>query len=258
MNAQTFRRLRKASAIAIAAAGCSGAFAQTFNLPIGATFDQEIQIYKAGEFPEEGRLPDQEQDSSSAGALTFGSATVTGFYAGGIGTLSLSIANAPTAEHAASEVNYWFEVFGQPATASVLLSGSGSVNAASGNENSITAQMNTPFFDASAVAGNLASGYIPTNLFNVNALETVVTNTPYMISLIVNGLTESTNGVNASIDPSVTLAGNTAGLSLELSPDAFPLAPVPEPDTVWMLVLGLGLLGVMGRLRTKELAARLS
>jgi len=245
MTMQSFRGLVSILAIAIAAVGCNSASAQTLPISLGATFMQNVGGYANNETY-------MFQQSAGAGALTDGYMTTTAYYAGGKGYVSLStVGNNLYTEQGLAQVNYWFEVIGpQTMLVPVIVSASGSVSAGDTANDQVGATFYSNALFTVTIAAGVQEGGIPENAFSFITPASILTNTPYQITLTASGYADGPDKLSASVDPTVQLDPSfvTPGYSVDFSQDvaAPPPSPVPLPASVWLLLSAVTALGFFG------------
>jgi hypothetical protein len=160
---------------------------------------------------------------------------------------------------------FYFEVTG-PANVSVPLdfSASGSTSA-SGTNVSAAAQAFSAggaFYACSGAGSGAAScangsgGVLP-SAFGGTKIFNLTTNTLSDIEVVVSGGSTLGSGTwSASVDPQISIdpSFTQSGYALVVSPD---VNPVPLPSTAWLLISGIGALGMFARRnqKTKEACA---
>jgi len=169
-------------------------------------------------------------------------------------------------EWSSATATAYFEVTG-PSNSSIPLlfsaSGATSATATVGSYGYASASV-TNYGGATTLAGGAACSYIfylcegqastgtlSPSFSIANESFAVTSNTLYEVIVHADGYGNA-GGFTANADPSVSFdpTFNSAGYTLTFSPDASP-APVPLPAAAWLLLSGLGGLGVFARARSR-------
>jgi hypothetical protein len=214
---------------------------------------------------------------TNAGTITGGTnggvLTVSASYASGTGAVSVVQSSYNSGfddqENAEAKLISEFEVLG-PANNNVALdfsvNGSASASAEIGgftsqaqilaDVSSVNAGYPGNLYSTSAVACAGETGCASSASFNVDKQFLVSTDAIYYVTIEAIG--SSLNGtLSATVDPSVTFDPSfvSTGYSIIYSADA---TRVPEPATAWLMLCGLGGLGLLMRRRSGAVISRVS
>jgi hypothetical protein len=200
---------------------------------------------------------------SATGGCTLssrGDVSISASFADGTGAVSVvqsSFAgNFSEQEQAQSRVISYFAVMG-PSSPSVILdftaTGQTSAFAGFGSYGTATASVLDGNLGATLYTVGACSSVFYTvcgsmpSAFSVNQSFTVSAGSLYAVVINESG-TSDIGGFNASIDPSINFdpSFDSTGYSIVYSAD---LAPVPLPASVWLMLAGLGALGISVRRR---------
>jgi hypothetical protein len=252
MNRSAFIGIKGLSIAASCAIGCGSAFAQVAGgaVPLPPSFSESVTSTDYGtgrSFTQSGTGPYEVTNGVATAGTSYRLATE--------GEASLTIkAGSALAQQASARVAWNFIVNG-PANQStyVGLQGRGNVKVVKPDGDLSIDDARVSFYSDAFGTINVEQSRNGAQIFGISLGNVLNTNTVYTIIETISAYSfpnvhGSTDFVQASIDPTLSL-GDTSGVySIGLSP-----APVPEPGTWAMMLAGFGWVGF--GLRTSRKAA---
>jgi hypothetical protein len=246
MHCKILKRLMGLAAFAVGLLCCESAMAQVVALPVPL----------APSFSESVSNSDGVVSSSDPFDVTNGVATAGTRYAAATGSVeSVSInANSSNYQFAAASITWSFVVNAPPTLSpvvDVLLTGQGDLSISGPSNpattNNVSFSMASPW--GTGTLQTLATQVFDNqaNQFNINFTALLTAGQLYNVTEMLNASSIPTDGsvtdlVKGSIDPLVGLTDQeiAEGYSVTVSP-----SPVPLPSSAWLMLAGLGGLGIL-------------
>jgi PEP-CTERM motif len=253
MDCKVLKRLISLSAFAVCLLCCESAMAQVvaFPVPLAPSFNESVSN------------SDGVVSSTAPFDVTNGAATAGTRYAAATGSVESVTINAGSSDgqNAAAGITWSFVVNAPPTLSpvvDVLLMGHGDLSISGPSNpattNNVAFSMASPW--GSGILQTLATQTFDNqaNQFNIDFTAFLMAGQLYNVTEMLNAFSNPTDGsvtdlVTGSIDPLVGLTDQeiAEGYSVTVSP-----SPVPLPSSAWLMVAGLGGLGMLVRKRRTD------